>query len=280
MKLTGVELDPGGMADSVALSFRDPRRLQPYNVKKITGLDASEIIARFYQAPGNLLDKFYSLSLEKRDLGFIIELNPDFATNSYSDLRDDMYRMISSSRTGLVDVLLKNGETTVASISGHISGLETDLFDKNQEVTLNLSCTSGETLLRAPVDVDVDLEEVTPENTIINDLLSTAPHGFAFNIAFTGPQASFRIENDNDSSIFFEVTPVGGFLADDILAFSSEPNDKYAFIIRGVTDIQLADVITRSAWPIIFPGSNVFVCSNPENLAWVSISHRPTYWGV
>lgn len=280
MKLTGVELDPGGLANTMVLSFRDPRRLQHYNVKKITGLDAEDIISRFYAAPGNSQAKYYNLSLQNREIGITVELNPDFTTKSYSDLRDDMYKMIASSRTGLIEVKFKNGLDTVAVISGHISKLETDLFEKNQEVTLNLDCSAGETLLKAPTEINVDLEGVTPDSTLILDELSTAPHGFEFNIAFLGPQASFRIEEDNDSSIFFEVTPVGGFLEDDILSFSSEPNDKRAVLIRGVTDIHLADVITRSAWPILRPGPNVFVCSNPANLEWVSISHRPTYWGV
>lgn len=281
MKLTGVELHPGGSATPIVLSFRDPRRAQPYNVKRMTGLDAGEIISRFFSAPGDSQTKYYTMSMEQRDIGVVIELNPNFSDNTYSDLRDDLYRMISATRTGLIEIRFKNGATTVAVISGHISKLDTDHFEKDQEVTLTISAIDGETLLKAPEPIEVPLAGITPESTVILDELSTAPHGFSFMVAFVAATPKFRMEDVGDPNVFFEITPDGGFLEDDILAFSSEPADKYAFIVRGVDDIHLADKIARSAWPLIRPGVNSFTCPlYTANLEWVSISHRPTYWGV
>lgn len=281
MKLTGVELHPGGSATPVVLSFRDPRRIQPYNVKKITGLDASGIISRFHVGPGDLTQKYYQMSMEQRDIGVIMELNPNHINTTYSDLRDDLYRMISATRTGLVEIRFMNGETVVAVISGHISELDTDHFEKDQQVTLTISTLDGETLLKAPEPVNVSVVGISPLLTEIEDPISTAPHGFSFKMAFVAATGSFRLEDEEDPDVYFEITPDGGFLENDILAFSSEPADKYAYIIRGLDDIHVADRISRSLWPVIRPGINAFtVPEDYENMEWVSIEHRPTYWGV
>jgi hypothetical protein len=171
-----------------------------------------------------------------------------------------------------------NGAAIVAVISGHISKLDTDQFEKDQEVTLVITATDGETLLKAPAAVSVDLEEVTPGSMTLDDQISTAPHGFTMQLVFTDDVSLFRFV---DPDWTFELTPVGGFLEDDILAFSSELNDKYVYVIRGSEVIHLADVITAgSVWPIMFPGANPFVLLASDKFKFLDISYFPTYWGV
>lgn len=283
MKVTSVELHPAGSTAVAVLSYRDPGRQNPYNVKNVSGLDADEIIPRYYGGSGTT--SFYNLSLEKRDLVFTISLNPQFATQSYSDLRDELYKMISSSRTGVVQVQFKNGATVVAVVSGFVTKFETDLFAKEPSVTMTVNCKNP--MLQAPNTTVIAVGALNPDLTVITDAVSTAPHGFTFGLTFVQAKASMKIRNPDDATWSFEVTPVGGFLAGDVLQFSSEYNNKKLYITRGAATIHVADVITPgSVWPILFPGENKFKVdgvASPggiRNMNWAAISHYLTYWGV
>lgn len=285
MRITSVELHPAGSANVAVLSFRDPSRSNSYNVRAITGLDADEIVARYYGGSGGSA-KFYDLDLEARQPIFRIQLNPNYSEDeSYSNLRDELYRMISSSRTGKLSVHFKNGETVVAAISGFVKKLESPLFEKEPEVHITLD--ADDPMLRALEPIELDVEDLNPDETVITDDLSTAHHGFKFALSFAEAEASVNFHDPDDDTWSFEVTPAGGFLIGDVLHFSSEKNDKYLYIQRDVDQIHVADKITSgSVWPILFPGINtlkvdgVTIVGAGYNVNWDSISHRPSYWGV
>lgn len=278
MKLTSVELHPHGYSERVTLSFRDPTRQNPYNVKAIIGLDADEIVARYYTGSGG--NHFYDLTLEKRDIIVRIALNPRWDQDeSYSSLRDFLYKLVASSRTGLIHVHFLDGETMVAGISGFITKVEAPHFNKEAEVQITVSC--DDPMLRAMSPVSVDVGSLDPADTNIQDDISTAPHGFKFEMLFDSAVDSFNIHDPSEPNWQFEVTPVGGFLQNDILHFSSEYNNRYIYVVRGGTPIHLADVITTgSVWPILFPGENPLSCDDAEAMTWQTITHYPTYWGV
>lgn len=282
MRVTSVELHPSGSVEVCTLSFRDPTGSNPYNIKTMTGLDGSDGIApKFYGKAGNSAASFYNLSLQKREVILGISLNPQFTSGkSYSDLRDDLYRMIGSSRTGLVQLQFLNETGVVAAISGFVVKAETNHFDKSPSVLLTLSAVDP--MLTALEPVAVPIIGLNPANFVISDTESTAPHGFSFTADIVSPFASLVITDPNDASWSFGVTPPGGwFLTGDVLNFSSDPKDKQLYIVRGGVNIYLADVIAPgSVWPILFPGDNYFSFTNPLDLVLVSISHYPTYWGV
>ncbi len=229
MRVTSVELHPANSSDVCVLSFRDPRRQNPYNVKAIDGLDADEIVPRYYGGLGS--SKLYNLLIEKRDVVIRVELNPRFGQyETYSDLRDALYKMIASSRTGRIQLQFKNGIEVVAAISGFISKFEAPNFEKTQEIRLTVKC--DEPMLKALTPIVVDVAGLDPVLTVIQDATSTAPHGFKFEVAFTAFSASFNIKDPNDSNWAFEIVPAGGFVPNDILLFGSESNNKYLYYLR------------------------------------------------
>lgn len=283
MKVTSIEFHPAKSPNVAVLSFRDPSRTNRYNAIGLTGLDADEIVPRQYGGPGS----FHNLALQKRDIVASIQLNPNFGLNeTYDGLRDDLYRLISSSRTGAIQVQFKNGFEVVAAVSGFVTKFEAAHFEKQPGVKLTISCIDP--MLRALNPEIIPLGNLDPAATTIVDPKSTAPHGFLFAMSFAAVKPSFKMRDPLDSSWSFEVTPAGGFLVNDVLHFSSEHNNKYLYIQRGANKIHLADVITMgSVWPILFPGSNAFVVDNVttdangvRSVSWALISHYPTYWGV
>lgn len=279
MKLTSVELTPKGGTGIATLSFRDPGADNAFNVMGITGLDTDEIIPRYYQGSGTSA-KFYALSLERRDAVLRIQLNPRFELGeTFSSLRDSLYKLISSSRSGTVNLHLKNNATVVAAVSGFVSKIEAPNFERNQEVFITIKC--DDPMLRALTAVEINVTGLDPVFTTISDPLSTAPHGFQFQIAVLNSRPYFSISDPNDPTWGFVVQPATGILADDVIYLSSEYNNKQLYMIRGVEIIQLADsIVSGSVWPLIFPGNNTFFVEDSISFQWLNISHYPTYWGV
>lgn len=280
MRVTSVELHPAGSTAVQVLSFRDPIRGNPYNVKEITGLDADSIVPKYYGGSGNSSDLFYNLMLEKRNIVMRVQLNPVFAHQTYSDLRDALYKIVASSRTGLVEIQFKNETGIVAVISGWIIKVESPQFTKTPEIALTFQ--TQDPMLKAPNPVNVVLAGLNPADTNLQDLVSTAPHGFEFVATFIANVASV-VMNDplNPTSWSFGITPAGGFLNGDVLHFSSDPKDKQLYLVRGGVTIYLADKIAAgSMWPIMFPGDNHFALTGAANIHWTSITYTPTFWGV
>jgi hypothetical protein len=282
MKLTGIHIHPEGASSdrTCELSFRDPQRAKPYAIKSVFGLDADEIVARYYGVAGSSSKKYFNLAMQKREVTIRIELNPSFENNeSYSDLRDNLQKVIASTRTGVVRLRFKDGATTVAILRGFVTKFESALSTKTPEVQLTINCI--EPMLKAPAATEVDLTGFDPGYTILDDQVSTAPHGFSFVMDFTGAVNTFIMEDPVDLSWKFQITPAGGFLPDDSLYFSSEPQNKYLYVERSDGRIHLADSLDfASVWPIMFPGPNNFTVSSSELMNWGSIQYFHTFWGI
>lgn len=280
MKVTSVELQPSGSTNVLTLSFKDHKRQNPFNVKAIDGLDADEILPKFNPGFGSTpTAKYFDLAMPDRNIAMLIELNPKFSVGeSFSSLRDQLYKMIAASRTGYVDIRFLNGVSTVAVISGFIVKLESVPFNKDQELKLTVNCEDAR--LRSPELIHMDLTGFVNATANIADTTSTAPHGFRFEVEFASSVASFTIEDTPSTETLFHVEPADGFLALDKLYFSSEVGNKYLYVISGGVTKHLADAIDpTSVWPMLYPENNYFTFL-PADADFLDIAYYTTYWGV
>lgn len=266
------------MVDALNLNLKDPRNLEPFQVKDIKGLDAGSIMAKYYGQRGGA--DFFNLSSEPRLLVIRAGVNPDFSGHqSYSNLRDALYRLINASKTGQVKMVLKNGDDVVAAISGFVSKVQTALFEKDQEVELSIKC--DDPFFRASDYTTVNVGGFIFTDDVITDHVSTAPHGFSFQLKVTESIPNIYIVDPTDETWNFDVVPLGGFLPEDILYFSNEFNRKQLYIIRdGIVIDMKASVSIDSIWPIIFPGDNHFSFQYPDSMDWLVMTYYKTYWGV
>jgi hypothetical protein len=278
MKLTSIEIHIKNSTDIMVLSFRDPTRRNAFNIKDITGLDAENILAQPH-AGTSQTEKYYTLYAQKRDIVFKIGLNPRQGEGeSHSDLRDAIYKAVSSSRASEVEIHFKNGTELVATLSGFISKIEAPHFTKTQEVTLTVSCKNP--MLKSPYPVQIDVKDLNPSYTIIYDARSTSPHGLTYSVSLFSdlPEMVFG-SPEGDWHFGLAPTAVGGFQRSDILHVSSE-DPKEVYLNRGANKLYIADAITPgSSWPIVFPGHNVFKFETTL-IVWEAISYHQTYWGV
>jgi len=278
VKITGIDLYPSNSSNYISLGFQDLSRQNSYNVITIVGLDADEITPRFY---GPETTRFYDLALSRRDIVLRIELNPKFSQNeTFSDLRDTLYKFISSSRTGKIQLRFNNEAYSVAAVSGFVTKFEASHFEKNPEVQLTVKC--DDPMLKAVDPVVVSVAGLNFTNAIIVDDKSTAPHGFKFELGVTAAIGDvITITDPNDTSWHFTMSLGWGLLAGDTIFFSTAYKDRQLYVVRGTTTYYIGDWVgVGSVWPLIFPGVNTFAFTNPTSLAWHNISYYPTYWGV
>lgn len=250
--------------------------------REMTGLDTEELIPRFYGFGLQTKAKFFDFVLKPRLIVVRFVLNPRFELDeSYSDVRDLLYKLISSARTGLIYLHFNSGGTTVARISGFITKFEVPYFTPLPEVQLTIRC--DDPMFRAinPVSYGpTDLKTVNP--IIIPDSLSTSPHGFTMQVTFKATSPSFTIQDQaSNPDWYFKIIPSGGFLANDVLYISTEFANKQAYMIRGGVTTYLVDkVTTDSIWPTLFPGATTFYFLDIANFNWNNLTYYAAYWGV
>lgn len=280
MKVTSVELHPDRSPNFAVLSYQDLNNKNPYNVKGIVGLDPQDIMN--YQSKGLDNSDLNDLFLLPRTITIAVELNPFFADGEdFSVLRDNLYKLIWTSRRGLMHVQFFNGTNVVAEVDGVVRKMESPQFSKTQQVQITIQCEKS--MLTSPNVVDVDVSNFNHSRITVYDKDSNAPHGFNFLILFNEDCPSFKMTNVYDDGWAFEVIPIGGFLDGDLLLFSSALGDKLLYINRGTTgpQIHLADrIVSGSVWPLIFPGANTFELIHSEKFEWEFLSYFPTYWGI
>ena len=281
MKVTSVDLYSGNSEIPITLSFRDPRNQTPFQVIAMSGIDADELLPKYYgSASNNPNEKYYDLSVKSRVIVIKIGLNPIFGNGqTYSDLRDQLYRMISSSRSGVIRLVFKNGNVETAEVRGLFTKFEADHFSKSPAVYLTISCEDG--MLKAPERTIVDTEGMSHNQLIIQDDVSTAPHGLIIEATFIEPNFPyFILLGDGFDWVFWlTVETLGGFLVDDKLIISSEVNNLEVLMIRDTITYNLGGyLLPGSIWPVVFPGETIIGCSG--GISWDLVAHYPSFFGV
>lgn len=265
---------------SFSLSKSDPTA--QYMVREMTGMDVEELIPKFYGFSLHTKAKFYDFVVKPRTIVTRIVLNPRFNLDeSYSDVRDHLYRSISAVRTGVIVMHFNSGGTTVARIFGFITKFEVPYFTPLPEVQLSIRC--DDPMFRAINPVVYEPVELNIVNPItLSDNLSTAPHGFQFQVTFKSNATSFTIQDAPiNPEWVFRVIPNGGFLTGDVLFFSSDHANKYLYIMRGTVQIFLVDKVQpESIWPVMFPGSTTFYFLDIAAFDWNHLEYSAAYWGV
>ena len=281
MRITSVSLF-SNESEAIQFSLRNVSSKSPYMVRTIIGLDAEELIPKFYRASRTGKTKFYDFSLKPRDIVMRIVLTPRFHLDEdYSYVRDALYRSISATRGGQVELQFHSGASTVAKIFGFIVKLEVAYFSQTPELQLTVRC--NDPMFRGINPTIMKAAKLSNTNPIVvADSESTSPHGFKMQVTFTGTYAQFTVQDKAvDPEWVFLVVPQTSFLSGDILYFSSEFSNKYLYRVRGGVTTHLLDAIERtSVWPIIFPGFNSFHFVEKAGFTWNLVQFDSTYWGV
>lgn len=269
-----------------SLNFDDP-----YILKNLEGLGVDNLQPQYTGLSTLAVNKFYNMKQQERELTLTIGLNPHYYTANTlgSTLRDLFYKAIhSSDRTGLIQIRFNYASSTICAISGFVKSIKAPVFGDSQDIEVVLTCQDAQlkSLTRVVTTgtpmVSPTINTVGAGSITITDSLSTAPHGFLFNLQFNYAGSSFTI---NQTANLWGFTITYSFVSGDQLWFSSEIGNSYVYVIRSGVTTYLNDRLTlEPAWPLIFPGTNSFTTSSPSFIFPVSAKPLPsyytTYWGV
>lgn len=282
MRVTAVDMYASTFEEAITFNLEKEDTDAQYFARTILGLDTEEIIPKFYGWSSDGVNKYYDFKLKPRDIVIRVVLNPRFNLGeSYADVRDQLYRIISANRSGMIELHFRAGSTLVSRIFGSVIKFEAVHFTNLPEVQLTIRC--NDPMFRGINPVVFETAELSSSNPVyIPDSLSTAPHGFSMEVTFSGTVASLAIQDaETNPSWKFKVIPDGGFLSGDVLHFSSEYSNKQLYYVRSATTVQLADKLeSGSIWPIIFPGQNEFYFVPDESVSWDAVQFYASYWGV
>lgn len=304
-------ITPDGL-EIIAFPWHGPVINQPYFIKAFTGFDAQNIKTKFYGFGEMTKSKFYNMAPDKRVLGIRLGLNDSMlysgdlesdmfggqAVDRVAFLRYLLYRTISRSRTPLLDIVTTDDAgNRSGKFTGIVTKVESDFFTDEPEILIEFECEDPffrsyyyETLEQFTADPP-------PVQILYVDESSTAPHGFKFELKFTGPTDYFEIRELKYDYNFvptqvvdwrFRVTPglndgILGFQNEDVLHFSSEENDRYLYMVREGEVYHLLNAIDQnSIWPLIFPGFNGFeieIASETPYYQFLTFEHKFCWWG-
>jgi hypothetical protein len=285
MKVTDVAVyagKPEGTEELFTFSLSRSDPTAQYMAREMLGMDVEELIPKFYGFSLQSKAKFYDFVMRPRTIVTRIVLNPRFNLDeSYSDIRDNLYRSISAVRSGVVVMHFNSIGTTVARIFGFITRFEVPYFTPLPEVSITIRC--DDPMFRAINPVIYEPEDLPSANPLIlSDNTSTAPHGFQFEITFTGTAPSFTIQDQlTNPEWLFKVIPNGGFQTGDKLFFSSDYSNKYLYMERASVRTYLVDKIQpESIWPLLFPGHTSLYFLEMAVFDWNNLEYFSAYWGV
>ncbi|MCA9367069.1 hypothetical protein KC887_02250 [Candidatus Kaiserbacteria bacterium] len=249
------------------------------------GLDPDQVFPRYSGKGLSSGKKWNHFSRKKREVSLRIVLNPNYLlSESYSDIRDDLYRSISMNRSGQLDLIFYNGGSAVMQLSGFITKFEVPYSSETPE--LQITMEFEDPMFKSVGSIYYPTAQIATGNEIIVSAGdATAPLGFTFQVTFDAVCDDFVIQDKlSDPDLVFSVTPDDGFGIGDTLYFSSVYRDKNLYMIDagdpGVRIPLLDHIDQGSVWPILFPGMNEFYLPSPSDYTWDFISFYKLYWGL
>lgn len=288
MNLTAIHLystldDGVTSVNHAQLNLKNVSMSDSYIIKGMSGLDSDEILHNYYANNTGSTSNYYNVISKNRVVVMAIRLNPQYGQGQTTEsLRINLQKMISFTRNSLIELRFMSDATHVASLKGHITKFESALFTTDPEVQITFDCE--ESLLLAPAYTSVTIGTARANTKTWTDNLSTAPHGFKFQMSLPSHMIGMTIQGVSGSnyanfSFGFINSPATG-----VLYFSSEKNNRYLYIIKsGTTEDLVAQIDPFSVWPMMYPGQTSITVDtdlSTETFLWQSISYKLAYWGV
>lgn len=268
---------------SLFLPLQDVAYDDPYIVKTITGLEAPDLSD--FEVERTVHNNFGVLT--ERVITALVVLNPANSENlSITELREFLYKFISSLGPEGVEVRLMDGDNHICSTRGRISGIETSLFEKTSQVIITIRCPNH--IFESPNLVYLGDPTLEPPDyilggsgSIFRDEASTTPSGMAMIISVLEDVDSFSIDifHQIGNQVFTVDKPLANGSA---LLISSFYGSIFAYYTTdGLVYESVVNKITKDSYfPAIYPGDNAFIIEDDLNFKIINARYYPSYWGI
>lgn len=253
-----------------------------YQLKDVTGLEppTRTIFRKKTTREGGIRQ---GLRAEDRQIVMTVGLQPNWDTGQTpSDLRDELYPLLSPPYGRPVNFKVMNGGTVLATVDGDISTFEATIFDKDPAVQITIDTNSP--YLVAPDEMTQTPTKTngTGEATIGVSNPATAPVGFAMKILLGATNSDDLIlQDDAPGGQLLRVE--GPWNNGDIFEVDTRQGSKGVWRYPGGTGktTKINGLSPTSTWIDLAPGDNNLIINRTNfTFSGYGFKHTPRFWGV
>lgn len=217
---------------------------------------------------------------QNREITLLVTLNPDYNTGQTSEeLRELLYPLMSPmAGTALQIQLLKyNSVEPMAWTEGYVKRMEPNLFSKDPEVQITISCTSAH-FVGATVNIDT-IPFGAGFNFPALPNVGSAQTGFFTSLTFQQTAYLFTLEHYGTNGVQ-KVYVEGTFAANSSIVIDTNVGSKGVWLdVPGQPRKNImAQVHKDNKWILLNPGANRLVTNTIMVMNW--LYYTPKYKGV
>lgn len=260
--LTSLEIygaRPG--APPLSFAFNAAGSNNPIVIKDIQGL--GPVKATFTTSPYGIQDGevINGVSVGKRNIVITFGLNPDWHTQSMTELRHQLYKYFMPKLP--VRLRFFSPEIPTCEITGTVEDMSPNIFAKDPEIQVSIICPRPDFISIA----QTTLEGVVGAAPVPINYQGSVPTGLKVKVVPSGSRGAYtgyiRTVITNLGTQKFEVADItvdtpNNFIINAVPGFKYVRSTlAYGLETDGWTN-RLSKVVSGSIWPVILPGSNDF----------------------
>lgn len=285
MNITGIRLRAGdriwNKPNTITFPLREVAEDYPYILVASTGLGPPEeltpAVQDFHMFGAQAGTANVHMVSERREVVFRVGLNPNFGSEqSYSSLRDEIYKLIASDSQGYVTLELLNGNTLVAYAVGRFGRVEATHFVEQPELQVTIRFEKENVVFRGDETIVAPSFGNSPLALVYE---GTAPTPMKIKSSFYGNRNDWYIRDIIGPNWTFMV--IYDFLTGDELEVDTDSTNFHVLLTRNsvTTEITQHVVAGEAFVPLIYPGVNNYDWPN-SGYAIDEISYLNRYWGI
>lgn len=249
----------------------------PYVIENIDGLDPVDATLTASSYAGIDGDTFQSAKRDPRNLKIKLDLDPDFVTDTFTTLRQNLYRYFLPKS----QITLRFYEDTglYLDIMGIVESMPAPLFDQDPTVNISIMCYQPD--LVDPRIVALAGHTVADTTNTTIDYPGNVESGIVLTLNVNRPMTDFTIYNTDEGGNIFRLDFTGALIADDVLVVSCLTGNKGITLTRaGMSSSYLYGRSAQSSWIQLFEGINHFrVYTSAEPVPYV-LEYQVRYGGL
>lgn len=277
MKYTKLRLSWGtAPEETVTLSLDQLNYTNPFFIKGVSGLEPP--------ARNNYLSTkaedgmvYQGYRFENREITILVGFQPEYSTGgNVGDLRQQLYGMLTPRQYGSITAtLLTPDETDWIKTTCYAKNLEPNIFTKDPELQIVLSCTSS--FFEGIPFVHPNPASLSAKTIFDITNVGNASTGFITQVVMNSTQPFFRFFTEDEQRWVHITYP---FVAGDIIDINTTIGQRFATLTRGGVKTNLLQYLSpNTTWLQLDRGLNRFK-PTPTDYTITSWAHTPRYLGV
>lgn len=241
--------------------------ISPYLISDIDGLQPVDATLTALSYAGMDGEVFQAAKRAARNIVMKVDLDPDFVDDTYTSLRQNLYRFFNPK--SVITMRFYQDTGLYVDIQGIVEKFPTTLFDQKPTVSISIMCYNPD--FTDPRIVQLAGHTVADTTNTNIDYPGSVETGIVLTLNVNRPVADFTIYNVDEGGNIQQFDFTGSLIADDVLVVSTLPGTKGITLTRaGVSSSYLYGRSSQSSWIQLFEGMNHFrVYTSAEPVPYV-----------